>query len=84
MPSFYPAEVGLGWVHLAHGEPAKAAGRFSKAREVNPSYVSALVGSGEAFLALEQSEEALASFEAALSADGSLIYLREAIEELGF
>lgn len=84
VPSFYPAEVGLGWVHLAYGEPAKAADRFSKARKVNPSYVSALVGSGEAFLALEQPEESLASFEAALSADGSLTYLRETIEELGF
>ena len=83
-PDFYPAEAGLGWVHLAQGVPERAAESFLRATARAPSYVPALVGRGEAMVRLGRSEEALESFEAALVADPGLADLKISVDELRF
>jgi tetratricopeptide (TPR) repeat protein len=83
-PDFYPAEAGLGWVHLAQGVPERAAESFLRATTLAPSYVPALVGRGEAMVSLGRSEEALESFEAALVADPGLTDLKISVDELRF
>lgn len=83
-PDFYPAETGLGWVHLAQGVPERAAENFSRATALAPAYVPALVGRGEAMVSLGRSEEALESFEAALGADPGLTDLKISVDELRF
>ncbi len=83
-PDFYPAEAGLGWVHLAQGVLERAAESFSRATALAPAYVPALVGRGEAMMGLGRSEEALESFEAALVADPGLTDLKISVDELRF
>jgi tetratricopeptide (TPR) repeat protein len=67
--AFYPAEAGLGYVALAQQDHRRAVEHFDRAVAANPGYVPALIGRGEAQLALGESDSALASFEAALAAD---------------
>src|SRR5207244_2188844 len=49
---FYPAEAGAGYVALARKEAKAALPHFDRALEKEPAYLSALVGRGEALLAL--------------------------------
>jgi len=75
-PDFYPAEAGLDY--------DAAVSHFDRALETNSQYVPALVGRGEALLALGERERALTSFESAVAADPDLSSLRSRIEVLRF
>jgi tetratricopeptide (TPR) repeat protein len=83
-PGFYPSETGLGYVALARKDAREAAGHFDRALAANASYASALAGRGEALLAMGQRDAALASFQAAVTADPQLSGLRSRIEVLRF
>ena len=83
-PGFYPAETGLGWLHLARGDARAAELHFGRAVAASTDYVPALVGRGEALLALDDSEAALRSFEAALALDAGLLHIGRAVEQLRF
>jgi tetratricopeptide (TPR) repeat protein len=82
--SFYPAEVGLGYVALANKKQKDALLHFDRAVVVNPRYPPALSGRAEALLALGQEKEALQSLDAALQADPSLTVLRTRLDVLRF
>ena len=83
-PGFYPAETGLGWLHLARGDARTAELSFGRAVAVSTDYVPALVGRGEALLALDEAEAALGSFEAALALDAGLAHIARVVAELRF
>ena len=80
VPAFYPAEAGLGYVELARKDPKAAVSHFDNAVVMNPRYVPALVGRGEALLALGSRDQALQSFEAAIASDADLSELRSRID----
>lgn len=81
---FYPAAVGLGDVSLARKNPREALDWFGKATSRAPRYVPALVGQGQAQMALNQSQAALQSFQAALAVNPSLPDLRRQMAVLQF
>jgi tetratricopeptide (TPR) repeat protein len=81
-PEFYPAETALGYLELARKNLEAAAQRFDHVLERNAGYVAALVGRGEAMLALTREAEALASFEAALKLDPALQTIARRVEVL--
>jgi tetratricopeptide (TPR) repeat protein len=81
---FYPAETALGYVELANKDPRKALSHFEKALLDDPRYVSALVGGGQAFLALGRETDALFAFQSAVAVDPSLSDVRRRIEVLQF
>ena len=83
-PTFYPAEVGLGYSALARKETDAALMHFDRAVVENPRYAPALVGRGDALLESGQRDAALQSFEVALAADPTLAALRSRIEVLRF
>ena len=83
-PDFYPAAAALGWVYIARGEHGTAATYFDRVTREQPRYLSALVGRGEAMLALDETEEALRSFEAALAEDAELGTVQQVVQELRF
>ena len=59
-PDFYPSLAGRGYVELAREEPRAALGYFDRALAVRADYLSALVGRGEALLALQREADAIA------------------------
>jgi tetratricopeptide (TPR) repeat protein len=83
-PAFYPAEAASGYLELARKAPKEALGRFDRALATRADYVSALVGRGEALLALERDPEAIAAFEAAVAANPGLADTRRRVEVLKF
>jgi tetratricopeptide (TPR) repeat protein len=82
--AFYPAEIGLGYVDLAGESPKEALSRFDGVLMRQPGEVSALVGRGEASLALGSEAEALASFEAAVAANPALTEVAQRVAILRF
>jgi Flp pilus assembly protein TadD len=83
-PAFYPAEISLGYVELAKKDPRAALGHFDRALERQKADVSALLGRGQASLALNREADALAAFEAAVAADPSLTDIAQRVEVLKF
>ena len=83
-PAFYPAETGLGYVELARRDQNAALARFDRVLERQAADPSALVGRGEANLALNRETEALAAFEAARAADPALTEVARRVEVLKF
>ena len=81
-PAFYPSEAAQGYVDLARREYKRATERFDRALSRNGEYVPALVGRGQALLAVGRDEDALGSFEAALTADRSLTDVRQRVDVL--
>jgi tetratricopeptide (TPR) repeat protein len=81
---FHPAETAMAYVALARGDEKEAVSRFERALQMDASYVPALVGQGQALLALDRAADALASFEAALAKDPSLTDLPARIDVLRF
>ena len=79
-PGFHPAQAASAYVALARGDAPAAVPLFDAALAADARYVPALVGRGQALLALNRQAEALAAFEAALSADPSLTSLRPRVE----
>lgn len=82
--SFYPAEVGLGYVALASKKYQEALLHFDRAVVANPRYAPALAGRAEALLGTGQMDEAVVSIEAALAQDPGLGLLRSRLEVLRF
>ena len=82
--TFYPADAAMAYVELAREEFGSAVARFDHVLQQRATYTPALVGRGEALLALKREPEALASFEAALRADGTLVDVRRRVEVLRF
>ncbi|MDA1184119.1 MAG: tetratricopeptide repeat protein [Acidobacteria bacterium] len=82
-PGLYPAGTGGAYVTLARRDYDRALGAFDTVLASAPAYAPALVGRGQALLALNRTGAALEAFEAALAADASLD-LRSRIEVLRF
>jgi tetratricopeptide (TPR) repeat protein len=83
-PGFYPAETGLGLVRLTSHDYEAALGHFEHALVQSQAYAPALVGRGEAQLALKRDRDALQSFHAALAANPSLDLAKSRVEVLDF
>jgi tetratricopeptide (TPR) repeat protein len=83
-PHFYPAETGLGYVELARKEAGDALPHFERALAADGRDVSALVGGGLAFLALNRETDALFAFESATAVDPSLTDIKRRVEVLRF
>jgi tetratricopeptide (TPR) repeat protein len=81
-PQFYPSETALGYLNLARKDFEPAIERFDRVLQTNTGYVPALVGRGEALLALSRESEALAAFEAALTVDPQLQTIARRVEVL--
>jgi len=84
MPAFYSAEAALGYVELARNDPTAALAHFGRTLERDQADTAALVGRGQANLALNREGEALAAFEAAVAADASLTEIKQRVEVLKF
>jgi tetratricopeptide (TPR) repeat protein len=84
VPSFHPAETSLGYVELARRDAKAALPHFDRVLEREQADVPALLGRGQALLALNREADALGSFEAALSADPTLTDVRRRVEVLKF
>ena len=83
-PAFYPAAVALGWIGMARGRYDDAVVYFDQVVERVATYVPALVGRGEAYLATGNVEAALQSFEVALVAEPELTRVERLVSELRF
>ena len=83
-PDFYPAITGLGWVSLGREDYREADEYFARATEIAPTYVSGLVGRGQAMLGLNRPQEAIRSLEAALAVEPNLPGVAREIEGLRF
>lgn len=83
-PGLYPAQTGSAYVELAHRNFERARIGFERALMLNAKYVPALVGRGQALLALNRDEEAVTAFESALAVDPSLADLRSRIDVIRF
>ena len=83
-PTFYPAEVGLGYVALANKKLKDALLHFDRAVVANPRYAPALAARAEVLLATGETDEAEQSIEAALKESPNLGSLRSRLEVLRF
>jgi tetratricopeptide (TPR) repeat protein len=81
-PQFYPSDTALAYLDLARKNLEPAAARFERVLQSNAGYVPALVGRGEALLALSREPEALAAFESAVKADPQLQTIARRVEVL--
>ncbi len=83
-PAFYPAETSLGYVELARKDPKAALPHFDRALETQRADLSALVGRGQALLAMDRDRDAVAAFEAALAVDPDLPDVKQRVDVLTF
>jgi tetratricopeptide (TPR) repeat protein len=83
-PEFYPAETSLGDLELARRDAKSALPHFDRVLEHQKADVAALIGRGQALVALGREDDALTAFEAALAADPSLGDVRRRVEVLRF
>jgi tetratricopeptide (TPR) repeat protein len=81
---FFPGETALGYLELARKDPKAALEHFERALVMDGRYVPALVGGGQAFLALGREADALFAFQSALAVDQSLADVRRRVEVLQF
>ncbi len=81
-PQFYPSETALGYLELGQKNFEPAVSRFDRVLQSNAEYVPALVGRGEAMLALSREAEALTSFETAVKFDPQLQTIARRVEVL--
>ncbi len=83
-PAFFPADTSLGYVELARKDAKAALAHFDRVVEQHARDVAALVGRGQALVALGRDSEAVAPFETAVALDPSLTDLAVRIEVLKF
>ena len=81
-PQFYPSEAALGYLELARTNFQAAVERFDRVLQSQAAYVPALVGRGEALLALARDAEALIAFESAVKIDPQLQAIATRVEVL--
>ena len=83
-PGFFPAETSLGYVELARKDPRAALPHFDRTLERQRDDFAALMGRGQALLALNRESDALGAFESALALDPSQAELRRRVDVLKF
>jgi tetratricopeptide (TPR) repeat protein len=83
-PAFYPAETSLGDLDLVRKDAKSALAHFDRALEHQKTDVAALIGRGQALVALGREADALPAFESALAVDPSLSDVRRRVEVLRF
>jgi tetratricopeptide (TPR) repeat protein len=81
-PQFYPSETAMGYLDLSRKNYEQAGQRFDRVLQSNAGYVPAVVGRGEALLALSREAEALAAFESAVKLDPTLQTIARRVEVL--
>lgn len=81
-PQFYPSETALGYLSLAQNSHEPALARFDRVLQTHSSYVPALVGRGDALLALSREPDALVAFETAVKIDPQLQAIARRVEVL--
>ncbi|MBI3401939.1 MAG: tetratricopeptide repeat protein [Acidobacteria bacterium] len=84
VPAFYPADTALGYLALARKHAEAALPHFDRALARHQGDAAALVGQGQALLVLSRTADALAAFEAAVTADPSLVDVRRRVDVLKF
>lgn len=83
-PKFLPAEASLGYLELARKDAKAALPHFDTVLTQQNADLSALVGRGQALLALERDRDALAAFESALAIDPNQPDVRRRVAVLKF
>jgi tetratricopeptide (TPR) repeat protein len=83
-PGFYPADVVAGYAELAQKNARSAVARFDRALDQQKEYVPALVGKGQALVALNREADAVVVFQAALAVDPSLTDVARQVEVFRF
>ena len=83
-PTLYPAETGLGFVHLAGREFKTAASLFSAVVAREARYVPALIGLAEAQVGLNNDGQAIAALERVLAIDPKREAVRTRLELVRF
>jgi tetratricopeptide (TPR) repeat protein len=83
-PGFFPAEAAAGYLDMARKDPRSALDHFDRALAKDETFASALVGRGDALVALDRQAEAVAAFDAAVAADPTLADVRRRAEVLRF
>jgi len=83
-PAFFPAQVGLGFVHLAGENYSDAEPLFAAASTADESYLPAWVGRSEALIGLGRDAEAIASMQRVLALDPAHENVRTRLELLRF
>lgn len=83
-PAFFPAEAASGYLDLARADAKTALTHFDRVLAQQADYASALVGRGEALVALGREPEAIAALTAAVAADSALADIPRRIEVLRF
>ncbi len=84
VPSFYPADVGLGYSALAQHDYKAAISDFDKALVAAPDYLPALLGRADALEATNEIPDAVLSLDAVLRVDPSRTDLRTRADSLRF
>ena len=84
MPALYPAETGLGFVHLANEDYRDAEPRFAAAVAANQRYLPAWVGRADALLGLRRDADAIAALERILVLDPAREGVRARLELVRF
>jgi tetratricopeptide (TPR) repeat protein len=84
VPDFFPAEATGGYIELARKDPRAAVARFDRALQRQADYVPALLGKGQALVALNRESEAIAVLQSAVAADASLTEVQRQIDVLKF
>src|SRR5262245_13334393 len=83
-PSFFPAETSLGYLALARRDAKGALPHFDRVLAEHADDNAALNGKGQALLALNREDEALAVFERALAADPNQPEVTRRVDVLKF
>ena len=83
-PSFYPAQVGLGFVHLAGDDYDEAEPLFAAASAVDETYLPAWVGRSEALVGLGRDADAIGAMQRVLALDPARENVRTRVELLRF
>lgn len=83
-PTFYPAETGLGFTHLASRQYREALPRFDAALARDERYVQAWVGRSDALLGLERDADAIDAMERVLALDPQRETVRTRLELVRF
>lgn len=84
VPDFFPAEATGGYIELAQKDPRAAVVRFDRALRRRADYVPALIGKGQALVALNRDSDAIAVLQSAVAADPSLTDVQRQVDVLKF
>lgn len=83
-PEFFPSTVGLGLIQLVKREHSEAIEHFDDALAIDADYVPALLGRGEALLAVDRIGEAVVTLERVVALDSSRTDVQQRLGVLRF